>query len=492
MLSFISSLSPSSEAFAIFITENHDYNNRNSVVPKAVAQKIDSFLRVLKNKKNNEQINSFDISDKQKCFIINVKSTDKRVAPEEIGGSFFSYVKKFKDVENVEIFIDSLNFNKEKLINFFSEFIFGFNLKSYTFNKYKTLDKKNIDKKIDIKIISSFKKEIESSYTYYDCVKEGVFLTRNLVSEPPNILTPKSYVQEIKKLSKLGLKIKIYDEKEMKKIGLNALLGVGQGSINESYLVTIEWNGKNNSKQKPLAFVGKGVCFDTGGISLKPARFMEEMKYDMAGSAVVVGLLKSFALRKAKINAVGVVGLVENMPGGNAQRPGDIVKSFSGKTIEILNTDAEGRLVLADALTFTEKKFKPKFIIDLATLTGAIIVSLGEEYAGLFSNDDELSKNIFNASKKVNEKVWRLPLDKNYDKLMDSKIADVQNINYAGGAGSITAAQFLQRFILEKTPWAHLDIAGMAFSKKAANLNPGGATGFGVRLLNKLVKEYYE
>ena len=257
-------------------------------------------------------------------------------------------------------------------------------------------------------------------------------------------------------------------------------------------LVPVEWHGNKKTKQKPLAFVGKGVCFDTGGISLKPARFMEEMKYDMAGSAVVVGLLKSLALRKAKINAVGVVGLVENMPGGNAQRPGDIVKSYSGKTIEVLNTDAEGRLVLADALSFTEKKYKPRFIIDLATLTGAIIISLGEEYAGLFSNDDELSKNIFKSSENVNEKVWRLPLHKNYDKLMDSNIADVQNINYAGGAGSITAAQFLQRFILNKTPWAHLDIAGMAFSKKAANLNPGGATGFGVRLLNNLVKEYYE
>ena len=299
-------------------------------------------------------------------------------------------------------------------------------------------------------------------------------------------------IQKIKKLSKLGLKIKAYGETELKKLGLNALLGVGQGSSNETYLVSIEWNGKKKSNQKPLAFVGKGVCFDTGGISLKPPKFMEEMKYDMAGSAVVVGLLKSLALRKAKVNVIGIVGLVENMPGGNAQRPGDIVKSYSGKTIEILNTDAEGRLVLADALSFAEKKYKPKFIIDLATLTGAIIISLGEEYAGLFSNSEELSKNIFKASEDVNEKVWRLPLHKNYDKLMDSNIADVQNINYVGGAGSITAAQFLQRFILNKTPWAHLDIAGMAFQKKAANLNPGGATGFGVRLLNHLIKKYYE
>ena len=349
-----------------------------------------------------------------------------------------------------------------------------------------------INKKINFTIITSNKDLIEKKYKYYHSIKEGIFLSRDLVSEPPNVLNPKAYAQEIKKLSKFGLKIKTYDEKELKKLGLNALLGVGKGSSNETYLVTIEWNGKKNSLKNPLTFVGKGVCFDTGGISLKPAKFMEEMKYDMAGSAVVVGLLKSLALRKAKVNAVGVVGLVENMPGGNAQRPGDIVKSYSGKTIEVLNTDAEGRLVLADALSFTEKKYRPKFIIDLATLTGAIIISLGEEYAGLFSNNDELSKNIFKASENVNEKVWRLPLHKNYDKLMDSNIADVQNINYAGGAGSITAAQFLQRFIINKTPWAHLDIAGLAFSKKAANLNPGGATGFGVQLLNNLIKEFYE
>jgi leucyl aminopeptidase len=253
----------------------------------------------------------------------------------------------------------------------------------------------------------------------------------------------------------------------------------------------MEWYGaKNNSK--PLAFVGKGVCFDTGGISLKPAKFMEDMTYDMAGSATVVGLMKNLALRKAKINAVGVVGLVENMPGGNAQRPGDIVKSYSGKTIEILNTDAEGRLVLADALTFTEKKFKPKFMVDLATLTGAIIVSLGSEYGGLFSNDDKLSKQLIEAGEKVDEKLWRMPLHKNFDKLINSKNADMQNINYVGGAGSTTAAQFLQRFILNKTPWAHLDIAGMAFSKYGGALNSGGATGYGVRLLNKLIEDDYE
>ena len=492
MLSFISSLSPNSEAITIFVTEKYDYKDNKHILSNSVVQKINSFLDVLKEKKKKEDVSSFDISNKQKCFIIKVKNKYESYFPQESGGGFFSYVKKFKDISKIDLYPDSLDFEKQKLVSFFSQFIFGFNLKSYTFNKYKTLNKEKINKKIDLKIITLSKEKIEKKYKYYHAIKEGVFLSRDLVSEPPNILNPKAYVQEIKKLSKLGLKIKAYDEKELKRLGLNALLGVGQGSSNETYLVTIEWNGKSNSLKSPLTFVGKGVCFDTGGISLKPAKFMEEMKYDMAGSAVVIGLLKSLALRKAKVNAVGVVGLVENMPGSNAQRPGDIVTSYSGKTIEVLNTDAEGRLVLADALSFAEKKYKPQFIIDLATLTGAIIISLGEEYAGLFSNNDELSKNIFKASENVNEKVWRLPLHKNYDKLMDSTIADVQNINYAGGAGSITAAQFLQRFIINKTPWAHLDIAGMAFSKKAANLNPGGATGFGVRLLNNLVKEYYE
>jgi len=492
MLSFASGLSPDSDGFAIFVSEKYEYLNKKNVLPKEVVQKINSFIANLKAKKLNEDINSFDISNKKKCFIIKLKSKHERYFPEEKGGEFYSFLKKFKNINKVDLYSESLQVEKNNQIRFISEFICGFNLKSYTFSKYKTLKKNKIEKKINLKIVTSHKNKIEEDYKYFDSINEGVVLTRDLVSEPPNILTPKVYAQEIKKLSKLGLKIKAYGEKELKKLGLKALLGVGQGSINETFLVTIEWNGKKSKKQKPLAFVGKGVCFDTGGISLKPARFMEEMKYDMAGSAVVVGLLKSLALRKAKINAVGVVGLVENMPGGNAQRPGDIVKSYSGQTIEVLNTDAEGRLVLADALTFTEKKYKPKFIIDLATLTGAIIISLGEEYAGLFSNNDELSKNIFKSSQNVNEKVWRLPLHKNYDKLMNSQVADVQNINYSGGAGSITAAQFLQRFILNKTPWTHLDIAGMAFSKKAANLNPGGATGFGVRLLNNLIKNYYE
>jgi len=492
MLSFTNSFSQNSNAFAIFVNEKYEYEDKKNILPKDTSKKINLFLKLLRTKNQKAEISSLDISDKKKCFIIKVKNKKEKYYFEEIGGSFFTYIKNDKTINSIDIYADSLSENKDKLSKVFSEFIFGYNLKSYTFNKYKTLNKEKINKKISFKIISSYQEKIRKDYKYYDAIKEGVFLSRDLVSEPPNVLNPKKYTEEIKKLSKLGLKVEILNEAKLKKLGMYSLLGVGQGSENESFVVVIRWNGAKNSFEKPLAFVGKGVCFDTGGISLKPARFMEEMKYDMGGSAVVVGLMKSLALRKAKINAVGVVGLVENMPDGNAQRPGDIVKSYSGKTIEVLNTDAEGRLVLADALTYTEEKFKPKFIIDLATLTGAIIMALGEEYAGLFSNDDELSKNIFKASENVNEKVWRLPLHKNYDKLINSPIADVQNINYAGGAGSITAAQFLQRFILKKTPWAHLDIAGMAFSKKAANLNPGGATGFGVRLLNNLIREFYE
>ncbi len=417
-------------------------------------------------------------------IFVNCKKLAISTDYENIGSKLFDYLKKNKIeisyIDTNKIDIDYLQL--EKVIH-------GAKLKSYDFTIYKTDKKEN--KKITLNIVG--KKTVKSNILRkkLDALLDGVFFTRDLVSEPGNILHPDEYAKRLLKLKKIGLKVKVYDKKKLKKLGCNALLGVGQGSIRGSYLVTIEWKG-SKSNSKPLAFVGKGVCFDTGGISLKPARYMEDMTYDMAGSAVVVGLMKNFALRKAKINAVGVVGLVENMPGSNAQRPGDIVKSFSGKTIEVLNTDAEGRLVLADALTYTEKNFKPKLIVDLATLTGAIIVCLGSEYAGLFSNDDKLSKQIYDAGKKVDEKVWRLPLHKNYDKLMNSKNADIQNINYVGGAGSTTAAQFLQRFIINKTPWAHLDIAGMAFSKYAGALNSGGATGYGVRLLNKFVEENYE
>jgi leucyl aminopeptidase len=439
---------------------------------------------LLKNSNLKKDLLVFEINSKKTIFLASIKKDIKTSDIENLGAKFHGYINYDKKKDYV-VNSDTIN---SKIRNFVGYFLHGIKLKSYEFNIYKS--KKN-KKTISINVVGNKNKIPTQDQLRFHALEEGIFLARDLVSEPGNILHPDEYVKRISSLKKFGLKINIYNETKLKKLGMNALLGVGQGSIRGSYLVTMEWNGaKNNSK--PLAFVGKGVCFDTGGISLKPAKFMEDMTYDMAGSATVVGLMKNLAIRKAKINAVGVVGLVENMPGGNAQRPGDIVKSYSGKTIEILNTDAEGRLVLADALTFTEKKFKPRFMIDLATLTGAIIVSLGSEYAGLFSNDDKLSNQLIKVGEEINEKLWRMPLHKNFDKLIDSKNADMQNINYVGGAGSTTAAQFLQRFVLNKTPWAHLDIAGMAFSKYGGALNSGGATGYGVRLLNKLVEDDYE
>jgi leucyl aminopeptidase len=439
---------------------------------------------LIKNSDFKKDLLVFEISSKKTIFLVSIKKDIKSSDVENLGAKFHDYINYDKK-NDYFVNLDTID---SKINNFVGYFLHGIKLKSYEFNIYKS--KKN-KKLVSISVIGNKNKVSSQDQLRFKALEEGTFFARDLVSEPGNILHPDEYAKRINSLKKFGLKINIYDEKKLKKLGMNALLGVGQGSIRGSYLVTMEWKGaKNNSN--PLAFIGKGVCFDTGGISLKPAKFMEDMTYDMAGSATVVGLMKNLAMRKAKINAVGVVGLVENMPGGNAQRPGDIVKSYSGKTIEILNTDAEGRLVLADAITFTEKKFKPKIMIDLATLTGAIIVSLGSEYAGLFSNDDKLSNQLLEAGKKVDEKLWRMPLHKNFDKLINSKNADMQNINYVGGAGSTTAAQFLQRFVLNKTPWAHLDIAGMAFSKYGGALNSGGATGYGVRLLNKLIEDDYE
>ena len=470
--------------FVLFCDNNFNISGLDKIQIKIKPENIKKTINSIELKKNND-IFAFNINPSQKIILIKIEDSNLPLDNEKKGAKFYDFMKKNQIASALIIEKNFINFYKK---NFdINEFLHGSNLKSYEFKKYKS-NKKTDNIEIDINTANSSlfintKKKLNP-------LIEGINFTKELVSEPGNILHPDEYVRRLRKLTQIGLKVTVYDKKKLKNLNMNALLGVGQGSIRGSYLVTLEWQG--SKKNKPLAFVGKGVCFDTGGISLKPAKFMEDMTYDMAGSAVVVGLMKTLALKKSKVNAVGVVGLVENMPDGNAQRPGDIVKSFSGKTIEILNTDAEGRLVLADALTFTEKKFKPRFIVDLATLTGAIIVSLGSEYAGLFSNDDKLSSQLFKAGEKVGEKVWRMPLHKNYDQLINSKNADMQNINYIGGAGSTTAAQFLQRFILNKTPWAHLDIAGMAFSKYGGALNSGGATGYGVRLLNKLIEEYYE
>ncbi len=371
---------------------------------------------------------------------------------------------------------------------------FGARLRSYRFDKYRTKEKPEDKPKLaEVALHVKGAAAARRAFAPLEAVADGVFVTRDLVSEPANVIYPESLAAEARKLARLGVKIEVLDEKRMQKLGFGALLGVGQGSARPPRLVVMRWDGgpRTGPRAQPLAFLGKGVTFDTGGISIKPSKGMEDMKWDMGGAGVVIGLMTALAGRKAKVNVIGVVGLVENMPSGTAQRPGDIVRSYSGQTIEVLNTDAEGRLVLADALWYTQERFKPRFMVDLATLTGAIIVSLGNVHAGLFSNDDRLAKQLEEAGKAVGEKLWRLPLDEAYDKAMDSKVADVQNISSGGGAGSITAAQFLQRFV-NKVPWAHLDIAGVTWSSKDAPTVPQGGTAFGVRLLDRFVGANFE
>ena len=368
----------------------------------------------------------------------------------------------------------------------------GASLAAYRFDKYRTKLTDNKKPSLtEVEIVSGDVDAASAAWNTWGPVAEGAQLARDLVMEAPNILGPEEYARRCKELTALGIEVEVLGEKEMKKLGMGALLGVGQGSVQESQLVIMKWNGGNKGDQ-PLCFVGKGVTFDTGGISLKPGAGMDEMKGDMGGSAAVVGLMKALAGRKAKANVIGVVGLVENMPDGNAQRPGDIVTSMSGQTIEVLNTDAEGRLVLADALWYTQKEFDPKFIIDLATLTGAILISLGQEHAGIFSNNDELADNLFSAGKASDETVWRLPIGPEYDAQINSPVADMKNLGEGRNAGSITAAQFLQRFVNDK-PWVHIDIAGVGMNAKSKDpRQPLFGTGFGVRLLDRLVRDNYE
>ena len=331
----------------------------------------------------------------------------------------------------------------------------------------------------------------DAAWAAQDAVTQGLELTRNLVAAPPNILYPETFVEQVREsVEGLGLEIIVLGEDEMREHGMGALLGVSQGSVRDARILALKWNGAGEG-DPTLALVGKGVTFDTGGISLKPGAGMEDMKWDMGGAGAVAGTMKALAGRKAKVNVVGVMGLVENMPDGNAQRPGDVVTSMSGQTIEILNTDAEGRLVLCDAITWTQKTFRPMTIIDLATLTGAMIVSLGNEYGGLFSNDDGLADKLLAAGTATGDKLWRFPLSDTYNKLIDSPIADMKNVG-PRGAGSITAAQFIQRFVDEGVQWAHLDIAGMVWSDKAAATYDKGATGYGVKLLDRLVAEHFE
>ena len=388
--------------------------------------------------------------------------------------------------------IDVPKGSKLKASQLAAHLAFGAQLKSYQFIGYRRKNLEDYEQTLKtVTIATSDAAAARKNWQALSAVADGVFLARNLVNEPPNVLSPVEFARRAKALTKLGVKVTVLDEAQMKKLGMNALLGVGQGSEQDSQVVVMEWNGSRKAKA-PIALVGKGVCFDSGGLSLKTGAGMMGMKGDMGGAAAVTGTIHALAARKAKAHVVGIIGLVENMPDGKAQRPDDVVESMSGQTIEILNTDAEGRLVLADVLWYVQEKYKPSAVIDLATLTGAIIAALGAEHAGLFSNNDKLSGQITDAGKAEGEPVWRFPMGPGYDKLIKSKIADMKNI---GGpfAGSITAAQFLQRFVKDKTPWAHLDIAGVAWQDgEQKPLIPSWATGWGVRILNRLIADNYE
>jgi leucyl aminopeptidase len=449
---------------------NHAVNNENFEFNKF------SSIEII-NDKNSSFSKVIIISPGKKSLI---SGNDLAI----IGGKINQISSKSKN-KKVSILVANEFSNDENFV----EIGFGATLNTYKFDKYKS-KKKTIKQINEITIISKNAVKLKNKFRQKNSVAEGIFLARDLVNEPSNILNPEEYAKRIKGLSKYGLKVEVLNETKMKKLGMWSLLGVGRGSQYESQLVIMRWDGNKSKKSKPLCFVGKGVCFDSGGISLKPGNKMEEMIGDMGGSAAVVGLMKTLALRKAKVNVVGVVGLVENMPDGTAQKPGDIVKSMSGQTIEIQNTDAEGRLVLADALWYAQDKYKPEIMIDLATLTGAIVMSLGNKMAGIFSNNDDLSDKLLDAGKDSGDNVWRLPLSDSYDKMINSKFADMKNIGL-GGAGSITAAQFLKRFV-NKVPWVHIDIAGTATGMEKSSINTSWATGFGVNLLNTLISKFYE
>jgi leucyl aminopeptidase len=378
-----------------------------------------------------------------------------------------------------------------------ASFALGALLRGYKFKKYKSKAKKKNGAEANDRSLKKMvihcddPKAANQAFVSARAILDGVTLARDLVNEPANILGPAEFAARAKALTKSGVRVEVLGLKALQKLGMNALLAVGQGSEKPSHVVVMQWRGAGPKGGAPIALVGKGVTFDTGGISLKPAAGMEDMKGDMGGAACVVGLMQALAERKAKVNAVGIIGLVENMPSGRAQRPGDVVTAMSGQTIEVLNTDAEGRMVLADCLWYVQERFKPKAIVDLATLTGAVMVALGKEHAGLFSNNDELSGWLTEAGNVTGERLWRLPLGPKYDKMIDSKVADMKNTGGKWG-GSISAAQFLQRFIKDGTPWAHLDIAGTAMSSVDSEINRSWGSGFGVRLLDRLISDHYE
>ena len=414
------------------------------------------------------------------------------LAVQNLGGNLVAQLNR-AGAKKAAVLMDKWSDGAASAADQAANLAYGARLRGYRFDKYRTKETKDSKPTLNrLTLVVSGARTAATGYNRLERIADGVFMTRDLVSEPANVIYPESLAARAKTLTGLGVSVEVLTEARMRKLGMGALLAVGQGSVRESRMVVMRWNGApRGSKKAPIAFVGKGVTFDTGGISIKPSGGMEDMKWDMGGAGVVIGLMKVLAGRKAKVDVVGVVGLVENMPSSTAQRPGDVVTSMSGQTIEVINTDAEGRLVLADALWYCQSKFKPRFMVDLATLTGAVIVALGSYQAGLFANDDDLSAKLTAAGKAVGEPVWRLPLGTRYDKDINSDIADMKNVGKGREGGSITAAQFLKRYV-GTTTWAHLDIAGVAWTKNDSPTVPKGGTAFGVRLLDRLVTDHYE
>ena len=457
------------------------YSENNSLLSK-VLEKDKDLLNFFNKTIINKSASTFLVRAEKGNFLLIRRKTKiddlKQKYLQDLGGAIFNKIKSLGCSE-VKFYEDN-----SKILE---QLCLGVLLSSYKFDNYKIVKSKEINDLKKITVVTEQNENFSKMFEEIKNLAQGVFRARDLVWQPPNILYPSTFADECKKLKKIGLKVNVYNEQQLDKMGMSALLAVGRGSRKDSKVVVMEWlGGKKNTP--PMAFIGKGVCFDSGGLSLKPPKSMEDMKWDMGGAATVTGLLESVALSKLKFNVIGVLGLVENMPDGDAQRPGDVVKSVSGQTIEVLNTDAEGRLVLADLLSWTEKKYKPKFMINLATLTGAMIVALGNIRAGLFSNDEKISKAIFDAGESTGEKVWAMPLDDDYDQLIKTEIADMKNIG-GPGAGSITAACFLKRHV-EKTPWAHLDIAGVTWKNKSTPSIPYGGVGWGVRMLYHMIKQH--
>ena len=480
-------------AYVVFVTDGGKMSESANQLNKATKG---SLKRALKSSRFNGAegqtlvvLGPEGVSAKQ-ILLLGIGRPDRvsALVAQSLGGAIYRALAA-SGLKSSSVLVDNIPGVKISNAEFAANIAYGCHLRSYRFNKYKTQEKSKDNPSLtSLAVMLKDVKGARRNFAPLRSVADGVFFTRDLVSEPANVIYPISFVERLRSLPKLGVKIQVLDEKKMKKLGMGALLGVAQGSANAPRMVAMEWNGAPKSKEtRPIAFVGKGVTFDTGGISIKPSAGME----DMGGAGVVSGVMHALASRKAKVNAVGILGLVENMPSSTAQRPGDVVKTMSGQTIEVINTDAEGRLVLADALWWCQKRFNPHTVIDLATLTGAIIVSLGYHHAGMFSNNNKLADQLLIAGKATGEELWRMPLGKAYDKQVRSQIADMKNV---GGrdAGSITAAQILQRFIQEGVAWAHLDIAGVTWSKTGSATVPKGGTGFGVRLLDRLVADQYE